>query len=295
MNFPDWAPEDLCASYREDKVYWDMPKTPDDKGISITDSQKALLERLLTHPDMKRAWRELKKRKPEWMEELLGTDVFLTVDHALHEANREPESRKEKAYRFRVIARATRNCARAVEGSELDRSPDFFNPREAIGANLKHFRSKLGEDRSDLTEALDRALDEIGDKDNIWNGAYPHPLTAKDAREGTIELQDEFKHIMLTVCYPSFSWFAYKIAERADAIAKEAITEDRVLPYPKSKNARRDCFIRLLGRFFRSHWGSYLYGTLAAFARVALEEKGIGPQEVRTALRRNPGEFRPQQ
>ena len=36
MNFPDWAPEDLCASYREGKVYWDMPstKTPEDKGIS---------------------------------------------------------------------------------------------------------------------------------------------------------------------------------------------------------------------------------------------------------------------
>jgi hypothetical protein len=51
MNFPDWAPEDLCAWYREHKVYWDMlsAKTPEAKGIIITDLQeKALLERLLT-------------------------------------------------------------------------------------------------------------------------------------------------------------------------------------------------------------------------------------------------------
>jgi hypothetical protein len=139
-----------------------------------------------------------------------------------------------------------------VKDSELDKSPDFFCPREAIGATLKQFRSMLGEDRSGLAEAVDRALDEIGGKDNVLDGA--HPLTAKDARGDTIELPDELKHMLLT-CFPNFSWLAYKLAERADAIAKEAITEDRVLPYPKSKNARRDCLIRLLGRFFRSYWG----------------------------------------
>jgi hypothetical protein len=192
--------------------------------------------------------------------------------------------RKEMADRYLRIEKAAREFAEAVKHSDLDTTPYWWYPDDAIGALLSRMRPELAEGMicwvNPDSEPRDCVLTPVGYADDGSPNLYRY----------FADSLVEFFERLLPVSSPTVSTIVEVIAEGADIRAKETMAEPRILRKLKSNNPekydpRRVAFIRSMAEYFVCKFGKVLLRTLANLSAVALEDETIKVETVRSALK----------
>jgi len=240
---------------------------------------RALLERLLT-PAMEKAWSQVLKRMSFPRDLDTPETIFSHVMLALERAELKEESRAEKAARYQALAKAAREFAGALIGSELDHAPYRWFQDKVILRIIEMMRPELASGTFCL-------LDPFPDtpKDTVFREILNKPGGGQLSESFGIDVGTlGFFEALGVPRSPIMSEVCMAIAAEADRNATNAITERRMLPKPGVQSARRIRFVRELGSFFKTRCRGYLKRTLASFATAALQED-VTPDQVADALR----------
>lgn len=124
MKYPKWTPKILIVHYFK---YFERDPNLAERNKGIKEKRDLLL-RLLTDSRMEQVWKEITKQAKKNLKGDITDYVFVRVFISTHNATlayrfSKKETRRKKANRQLGIAQAARKLSKALEGSELDRSP----------------------------------------------------------------------------------------------------------------------------------------------------------------------------
>lgn len=215
---------------------------------------RPLLERLLTDPNMQRAWKEIEKRYRE----------------------RYPESDSAKRRRWyrRLLTEIRSGHSKALKpepspAKVRDSFGDIARDARALAAQLAHTENGAFDLPTYEFFPADTALLAFPDCD------WPALNGADRASRASEVLEAEV--------WPSMPQMLTELARRAEERAAEAMVEKR-FTQRSTRDRQATHFLRYMAEYFRESLGGPLEGTLARIASVVFD-KPIHPETVKRALR----------
>ena len=225
-----------------------------------------LLVRLLTYPQMRLGWGEIAKQQkhsnPPYESPYLEVFLFYEIRELLIESAREHVTRNDKSVDYKDIAKHARKFAKIVCGTEVDTAVHRYFPPEILAMHI----AKAAPD-------LSKRLFESG------NILYP------GWKDQSRTLLGYYDNLFLNYYHPSITHILENLAEKAEEIATEALSDGTMLPRPRYEHAQRLFFMRGLAQIFNDWFGKLLHRTIAAFTEAALDEKEIDRKLVKDALK----------
>jgi hypothetical protein len=304
MDFPEWAPKDLCDYYnwlaklkprdldrqeREDltpeenfrkrllgRRLADETIIPAEKEDLI--QAKKLLERLLTNETMIPVWEAFaaQKANPARHHENCYTPLppayfwLLKLSIILHYYRQSGEkflSRKEIIEKLRRIVKGANELSRALKDTPLDGSPFRWLNESEKGEILEKIKIEHIVPKSFLLCSGSYDRSSPPDRDAV----FTHTL------KRSIPLSSTTSTIMKG------------IANKAKEELKIFQGETEIKMYPVisnsgSKNARANYFIRAMSEYFKDSFGSPRYRLLGRLASVVMDDPEIDETTVRSSL-----------
>lgn len=167
MNFPSWAPQELCEYYNE------IPKncTRDEEEMKLLAEEKALLERLLDNATMKPVWQALRKSNTPM------TRLFWIIRLCYMKSFDKPQTQADNIVKLERIIRSAKELSKALKAIPLDPSPFIlFNE-----ADMEIISSKMTKmEINTLSTTILSMLDEIANE-------------SKKILEYQLKIKDEIK------------------------------------------------------------------------------------------------------
>lgn len=284
MIFPEWVPHGLIEHYQK---FYSNPILPHEQR------NRELLLRLITDPDLKTAWKTLKKHRRTWScdehkpraygDDAMAVRLFDHIQYALERTEQEISTRDKEVRRYQSIAKAARELAGLIENSTLDKTPYRWFPQEAINTILETaIRPEL------INGYFSLAMDS---SERHRKGGVYHPVKVNDfcgsekeelwrVAENTKEL---FENHIMRPQYSVFSKILRALAADADGLAKESVHKPLLASHADTSRSTR--FIRALYPDWLWEFGGPRYRTLAAFCGVVLDDKSISRKTVDDALK----------
>jgi hypothetical protein len=285
MNFPAWAPPILVDIYH--KQY--EPK----EFSRFRNGEDKRLIALITSPKMERVWKILYSKRKLYQidmdeQKTVGDGVmahflFTSINEAIRETKRKFTTRNEDVLKYQEIAKAARLLADKLSGQSLDHSPLHWFPDEVINTILER---DINPDKASGFFCLVHDEGEFHKKGGIYEVArYTNRKSGEilsgqwRAAENTNEF---FNRFMITPEVP-LSSILNDLASNADTAAKKEGERTRIAK--KFNTSESTMFIRALYPFWLETFGSPLYRTFATLCCVVLDDKEIGEENIKDALR----------
>jgi hypothetical protein len=289
-QFPEWAPPSLVEHYH--KFFADT----DEEYTGWRKTERAILARLLTDPEMEGVWKRLfqnrklspcdNHRPKSYGNENSAMRLFFNITDSFSSMRYREPTRTEEALKYQAIAKAAREFAGLIEHSRLDETPYRWFPLDAIqtiiGTAIKPEK---------MNGYFSLARDEVnGAGYTCKKGAIYNPVKLKDLSGNDIQefwwLSNDttelfYKYLMPQ--YPVMSGILKSLADEADKLAREAFTRPRLAERPSVSDTT--IFIRALSDFWINEFQGPLYRTFAALCRVVLDDKTIGEDTIKEALK----------